>query len=99
MYCRYCKEGSIIATKDVGQYVDEVSEETLELKVYMPINDGEYISTLYVDDGETINSEYDSFVFKLTKVNGNTNIEINREGNFNKVKGFYLTFNGSNVEK
>ena len=65
----------------------------------MPANDGEYTSTLYVDDGETINSEYDNFVFKLTKGNGSTNIEINRGGSFNKVKRFYLTFNGGDVKK
>jgi alpha-glucosidase len=95
----FVKEGSIIATKEVGQYVDEVSEEEIGLQVYMPANDGEYTSTLYVDDGETINSEYDNFVFKLTKGNGSTNIEINRGGSFNKVKRFYLTFNGGDVKK
>ena len=94
----FVKEGAIIPAKEVGQYVDEVGEEDIELKVYMPVNDGEYTSSLYVDDGLTVNSKYDNFTFKFIKANGTNHIEINRAGDLDKVKRFYLTFVGSEIK-
>jgi alpha-glucosidase len=94
----FVKEGSIIPAKEVGQYVDEVPEDNIELKVYMPVNDGEYTSSLYVDDGLTINSKYDNFTFKFIKSDGSTYIEIDRAGELNKVKRFYLAFVGSSIK-
>ncbi len=58
---RFYREGAIIPTREVQQYVDEVPLETLKLTV-VPGKAGRYV--LFLDDGVSLNGPRDTITFE-----------------------------------
>jgi alpha-glucosidase len=84
----FIKEGSVIAKKAVGQYTGEKPINTLTLEVYPLVSQNSCDSILYIDDGKTKDSPFSLFNFKVVKDGKNLSINISKEGEFNKLKGF-----------
>ena len=64
------KEGSIIPTWDVMQYVGEKAIDKVYIDVYPTMGDGEYSFVYYEDDG--VSDGYESGKYALTSLSGKT---------------------------
>ena len=92
----FVKEGAIIASKSVGQYVDEVSENIIDLHIYPRMTDGSSVSSLYMDDGVTKKSAYSLFKFKTARNDGKVEIDIEKSGSFKNPEKFNVIIHSDN---